>query len=116
LRALTWDHIDLHGEMAANPPVLRSISVWRSVRASTDTKTKRSRRTLAPMRCVVALRLRRIRQAEAKKLATHGDALHRGKMLKQRGSAPRLEEGRRPRLLPCPSLFQPPFGDAVTEN
>ncbi|HVV70564.1 MAG TPA: site-specific integrase [Verrucomicrobiae bacterium] len=70
LRALTWDHVDLDGDMNADPPVLRSISVWRSVRASGDTKTKRSRRTLAmPMRCVVALRLHRIRQATARERA-----------------------------------------------
>ncbi|WP_312867444.1 tyrosine-type recombinase/integrase [Amycolatopsis pithecellobii] len=50
--------------------MLRSISVWRSVRASGDTKTRKSRRTLAmPTRCVVALRLHRIRQAAAKKVA-----------------------------------------------
>jgi integrase len=70
LRALTWDHVDLDGDMNATPPLLRSVSVWRSVRASGDTKTRRSRRTLAmPTRCVVALRLHRIRQAEAKKRA-----------------------------------------------
>ncbi|MFI0797551.1 site-specific integrase [Amycolatopsis lurida] len=63
LRALTWDHVDLNGNAAATPPELRSISVWRSVRAGGDTKTRKSRRTLAmPLRCVVALRLHRIRQ------------------------------------------------------
>lgn len=70
LRALTWDHVDLVGDPAANPPVLRSIRVWRSVRASGDTKTERSRRTLAlPTRCVVALRLHRLRQREVKQKA-----------------------------------------------
>ncbi|GAA4828370.1 site-specific integrase [Saccharopolyspora rosea] len=70
LRALTWDHVDLHGDPAADPPVPRSISVWRSVREDGDTKTKKSRRTLAlPMRCVVALRLHRLRQQHAKRLA-----------------------------------------------
>lgn len=53
--------------MSANPPVPRSISVWRSVRADGDTKTQKSRRTLAmPIRCVVALRPRRIRQRATK--------------------------------------------------
>ena len=49
LRALTWAHVDLDGEPGhaqslRYPP---SIMVWRSVRAGGDTKTKRSRRTLA---------------------------------------------------------------------
>jgi integrase len=69
LRALTWDHVDLEGDAAANPPVPPSIMVWRSVRAGGDTKTKRSRRTLAlPRRCVDALRLHRdfqVRQRQA---------------------------------------------------
>lgn len=64
LRALTWDHVDLHGDPRAEPPKPRSIKVWRSVRAKGDTKTKKSRRTLAlPLRCAVALRLHRLRQA-----------------------------------------------------
>lgn len=70
LRALTWDHVDLDGDAGATPPVPRSISVWRSVRAGGDTKTRKSRRTLAlPLRCVAALRLHRIRQAAAKQAA-----------------------------------------------
>lgn len=68
LRALTWDHVDLDGDLKANPPIPRSISVWRSVREGGDTKTRRSRRTLAlPMRCVVALRLHRLRQRRVKR-------------------------------------------------
>jgi integrase len=56
LRALTWDHVNLHGNPGARPPVPPSIMVWRSVRASGDTKTRQSRRTLAlPVRCVEAL-------------------------------------------------------------
>lgn len=70
LRALTWDHVDLNGDSSTNPPVLRSISVWRSVRAGGDTKTRKSRRTLAmPLRCVVALRLHRMRQRITKQAA-----------------------------------------------
>jgi integrase len=50
LRPLTWAHVDLDGD----PP---SIRVWRSVRAGGETKTKKSRRTLAlPQRCVDVLR------------------------------------------------------------
>lgn len=64
LRALTWDHVDLDGRPNANPPVPASIAVWRSVRAGGDTKTRRSRRTLAlPDRCVTALRQHRDQQA-----------------------------------------------------
>jgi integrase len=56
LRALTWDHVDLIGNPASEPPIPPSIMVWRSVRARGETKTKKSRRTLAlPKRCVDAL-------------------------------------------------------------
>lgn len=75
LRALTWSHVDLEGRVEidgapARPP---SIMVWRSVRAGGDTKTKKSRRTLAmPARCVDALRRHKQRQEVARKAA--GDA------------------------------------------
>ncbi|MEV4078068.1 site-specific integrase [Nonomuraea fuscirosea] len=63
LRALTWSHVNLDG----TPP---SIMVWRSVREGGDTKTKKSRRTLAmPRRCVDALKLHHERQEVAKKAA-----------------------------------------------
>jgi integrase len=65
LRALTWSHVDLEGKpaTATTPALPPSIMVWRSVRAGGDTKTKRSRRTLAlPQRCVDALREHRIHQ------------------------------------------------------
>ena len=56
LRALRWNHVDLEGKPDSAAPVPPSIAVWRSVRAGGDTKTKRSRRTLAmPQRCVEAL-------------------------------------------------------------
>lgn len=56
LRALRWDHVDLVGQPEANPPVPPSMQVWRSVRAGGDTKTRKSRRTLAlPAGCVLAL-------------------------------------------------------------
>lgn len=66
LRALTWSHVDLEGRPGASPSVPPSIMVWRSVRASGDTKTRKSRRTLAlPMRCVAALRFHReLQQAQ----------------------------------------------------
>lgn len=56
LRALRWCHVDLAGKPGAVPPAPPSIAVWRSVRAGGDTKTRKSRRTLAmPQRCVDAL-------------------------------------------------------------
>src|SRR5690348_7214994 len=56
-RALRWQHVDLNGDPAAAPPVPPHVAVWRSVRAHGDTKTERSRRTLAlPAAAVHALR------------------------------------------------------------
>jgi integrase len=70
LRALTWDHVDLDGRPDEVPPVLPSVAVWRSVRVGGDTKTRKSRRTLAmPTRCVAALRAHRARQAEIRNAA-----------------------------------------------
>ena len=63
LRALTWSHLDLDGHTNAIPPTLSSIQLWRSVRATGETKTKRSRRTSElPTLCVDALREHRQRQ------------------------------------------------------
>lgn len=67
LRALTWSHVDLEGDPDADPPVPPSIAVWRSVRSSGDTKTRKSRRTLQlPTRCVRALRQHKAAQDEAR--------------------------------------------------
>ncbi|MFE5852049.1 tyrosine recombinase XerC [Streptomyces sp. NPDC056500] len=53
LRACTWDHVFLKGRAETDPP---HIAVWRSVRRGGDTKTRKSRRTLAlPARCVAVL-------------------------------------------------------------
>jgi site-specific recombinase XerD len=46
-RALTWEHVELDGDPAADPPVPPHVAVWRSVRTHGDTKTERSKRTLA---------------------------------------------------------------------
>ncbi|HEY8450982.1 MAG TPA: site-specific integrase [Natronosporangium sp.] len=63
LRALTWERVDLDGRPDADPPLPPSVQVWHSVRAGGDTKTKKSRRTLAlPKRAVTALREHRKRQ------------------------------------------------------
>ncbi|HET8662588.1 MAG TPA: site-specific integrase [Micromonosporaceae bacterium] len=65
LRALTWAHVDLTGKPNNDPAVPPSIQVWRSVRAGGDTKTKKSRRTLAlPVRCVTVLAIHHERQGE----------------------------------------------------
>ncbi|MBB5958406.1 integrase [Saccharothrix tamanrassetensis] len=70
LRALTWKHVDLIGKPNAEPVVLPSISVWRSVREGGDTKTRKSRRTLAmPTRCVEALKAHKEREDARRKLA-----------------------------------------------
>ena len=56
-RALRWAHVNLDGDPAAHPPVPPHVAVWRSVRAHGETKTERSRRTLAlPAAAVQALR------------------------------------------------------------
>lgn len=56
LRALRWEHVDLTGTPEAVLSVPPSIRVWRSVRATGDTKTRLSRRTLAlPATAVTAL-------------------------------------------------------------
>lgn len=47
MRELRWDHVDLLGDPGAEPPVPPHIMVWRSVRAKGETKTRKSRRTLA---------------------------------------------------------------------
>jgi integrase len=63
LRALPWGHVHLDGQPDALPPIPPHIEVWRSVREGGDTKTRRSRRTLAlPARCVEALRKQRAQQ------------------------------------------------------
>ncbi|MEU7872820.1 site-specific integrase [Dactylosporangium sp. NPDC049140] len=70
VRALRWDEVDLEGRPDADPPVPPSVSVLRSVREHGDTKTKKSRRTLAlPALCVHALKLHKEWQNEARQRA-----------------------------------------------
>jgi integrase len=60
LRALRWEHVHLEAGGSLPP----HVEVWRSVRVGGDTKTRRSRRTLAlPERCIEALRRQRAQQA-----------------------------------------------------
>lgn len=62
-RALRWGHIDF-GDPAASPPDPASAAVWRSVRSHGDTKTEKSRRTLAlPEMAVRALKAHQEQQA-----------------------------------------------------
>src|SRR5580704_8303873 len=62
-RALRWEHVHF-GDPDARPPVSASAAVWRSVRAHGDTKTEKSRRTLAlPEMAAGALRAHKKRQA-----------------------------------------------------
>ena len=65
LRALEWQHV--HLEWVGDVPP--RVEVWRSVREGGDTKTEKSRQTLAlPERCIEALRKHRALQA-AERLA-----------------------------------------------
>jgi integrase len=69
-RALGWQHVDLDGDPGASPPVPPHVAVWRSVRAHGETKTERSRRTLAlPQIAVAALRQWRDSQAQERSAA-----------------------------------------------
>jgi len=61
-RALRWEHVSF-GDPDAEPPIPASAAVWRSVRAHGDTKTEKSRRTLAlPHMAVDALQVHKQRQ------------------------------------------------------
>jgi integrase len=69
-RALCWGHADLDGDPGVVPPVPPHIAVWRSVRVHGETKTERSRRTLAlPRLAAEALRMLRESQAHERALA-----------------------------------------------
>jgi integrase len=69
-RALRWDHVDLDGDLGADPPVPPHVDVWRSVRAHGDTKTKKSRRSLGlPTMAMEVLREQQERQAAARRRA-----------------------------------------------
>jgi integrase len=68
LRAMCWVDVDLKGR--PNDGIPPSVAVWRSVRADGDTKTKKSRRTLAlPQRCVEALSCHSERQEREREKA-----------------------------------------------
>jgi integrase len=63
LRALRWEHVDLDSRPSAVQSAPPHLEVWRSVREGGDTKTMKSRRTLAlPIRAVEALPKQRAQQ------------------------------------------------------
>jgi integrase len=69
-RALRWDHVDLDGNPGADPAHPPHVAVRRSVRLHGETKTERSRRTLAlPQLAVEALGVLRDSQADERALA-----------------------------------------------
>ena len=68
MRELIWSHVHLTDSETAED--ISHIMVWRSVRASGDTKTRKSRRSLAlPRRCVEVLRAQKARQEIARREA-----------------------------------------------
>jgi integrase len=77
IRALRWDHLVAwvggQWQPVAEAGFAReqlAVFVWRADRAGGDTKTPKSRRTLAlPRRCAEALREHRVRQAEDRLIA-----------------------------------------------
>jgi integrase len=71
-RALRWDHVDLDGDPHASPAVPPHVAVWRSVRIHGETKTERSRRTLA-LPQVAADALRDLLAAQAREQADAGE-------------------------------------------
>jgi integrase len=63
MRALRWEHVHVEAE----PP---HVEVWRSVRRTGDTKTRKSRRTIAlPGLAAERLKEHRVRQAKARLMA-----------------------------------------------
>jgi integrase len=70
LRALQWSHVHLEETRNGERVVPPHLEVWRSVRSSGDTKTRKSRRTLAlPQRCVDVLRRHRAHQDQLRTAA-----------------------------------------------
>lgn len=70
LRALRWEDVQLEDIKGEASTVPAHIAVWRSVRRGGDTKTQKSRRTLAlPKRCVDALGAQRTMQDRDRELA-----------------------------------------------
>ena len=76
LRALRWEHVHIDRPATPAGTAAAYVEVWRSVRSGGDTKTRKSRRTLALAGLGGdALRRQRVEQAEEKLQA--GDAVGR---------------------------------------
>lgn len=70
MRALTWSHVHFEEDSKADPPVVPYIEVWHSVREDGDTKTRKSRRTLAlPTMAVKVLKDHQRAQAAVRRAA-----------------------------------------------
>lgn len=70
LRALRWEDVVLELTTIGSLTLPPHVAVWRSVRKGGDTKTRKSRRTLAlPSRCVDALRAQKVMQDADRELA-----------------------------------------------
>jgi integrase len=72
VRALDWQHVHLDGDPDASPPIPPHVAVWRSVRVRGETKTERSRRTLALPRLVIEA-LRALQESQAGERRAAGD-------------------------------------------
>lgn len=69
MRPLGWTWVNLDGVALNGTPIPPHMMVWRSVRAGGDTKTRKSRRTVAlPARCVKALNAQQVRQRAAREV------------------------------------------------
>ena len=96
VRALGWQHVDLDGDPDTSPPLPPHVAVWRSVRAHGETKTERSRCTLAlPQMAAAALREWRESQANERRAA--GDDWHHEELVftTQLGAALDAANGRK---------------------
>jgi len=72
-RPLRWRHVHLQGNPEADPPIPPHLEVWRSVRKGGDTRTMRSRRTLALPTMVVDKLQEHRAKAEARLAAAGGE-------------------------------------------
>jgi integrase len=89
LRALTWEHVQLDAQQAGEQVIRPHVAVWRSVRKGGDTKTQKSRRTVAlPERCVEALR-RQLAQQEAERAAAGDQWREHGLVFTSKVGTPR---------------------------
>lgn len=100
-RALRWEHVHL-SPLAGVPP---HVEVWRSVREHGDTKTKKSRRTLAvPVPVAEALRVHYAAQEDDRKVA--GTAWQDNRLVFATAVGTELDAAQRPAGLPNGRAFR----------